>query len=108
MVCSKAMPTRKGLTCSSECAYKNRFGTRQKEYTEENKPRLRFHHKPRLELIQKRGSKCELCSYAVEQVLNVHHIVERKDGGTNEESNLIVLCPNCHAEVHNGLKKLGS
>ncbi len=32
--------------------------------------------------------------------LEVHHVIEVQDGGTDEPSNLWVLCSECHAEVH--------
>jgi hypothetical protein len=46
--------------------------------------------------------RCEnpYCKYT--SFLSVHHIVEQKDGGTNELNNLIVLCPFCHDLAHRG------
>lgn len=32
--------------------------------------------------------------------LTVHHIIDEKDGGTNNLDNLIVMCPYCHELVH--------
>lgn len=34
--------------------------------------------------------------------LEVHHIVYRSQGGTNDENNLITLCEDCHSKVHDG------
>ncbi len=34
--------------------------------------------------------------------VQVHHIVLRSDGGSDDASNAIPLCPNCHDEVHAG------
>lgn len=34
--------------------------------------------------------------------LEVHHIVFRKDGGSDEQENLITLCKTCHDSLHNG------
>lgn len=34
--------------------------------------------------------------------LEVHHIIFRSHGGTDDENNLITLCEGCHREVHNG------
>ena len=42
--------------------------------------------------------------------LEVHHIVFRRNNGSNEESNLITLCKTCHDGLHDGtiiLKKTG-
>jgi 5-methylcytosine-specific restriction endonuclease McrA len=30
----------------------------------------------------------------------VHHIIPVEDGGTDEQQNLILLCRECHVEVH--------
>ena len=34
--------------------------------------------------------------------LEVHHIVYRSQGGTDDENNLITLCEDCHKAIHNG------
>ena len=34
--------------------------------------------------------------------LEVHHIIFRSQGGSDEESNLITLCHTCHRDLHNG------
>ncbi|WP_261298988.1 HNH endonuclease [Shewanella holmiensis] len=31
---------------------------------------------------------------------NVHHIVERGKGGSDEMENLVLLHPNCHRQLH--------
>jgi|DEB0MinimDraft_6_1074348.scaffolds.fasta_scaffold09199_3 5-methylcytosine-specific restriction endonuclease McrA len=41
---------------------------------------------------------CEMCFY--DKDLEVHHIVEVKDGGTDEPGNLQLLCNCCHTIVH--------
>lgn len=33
-------------------------------------------------------------------VLQVHHTIEAQHGGTDEPVNLVLLCSECHAEVH--------
>lgn len=38
--------------------------------------------------------------------LEVHHIIYRSNGGSNEEGNLITLCHTCHYGVHHGNVKL--
>lgn len=32
--------------------------------------------------------------------LEVHHVVPRANGGSNDPANLITLCPACHEDVH--------
>lgn len=47
---------------------------------------------------------CSICGYKkVAGLLHVHHIKPRAEGGTNANSNLVRLCPNCHGEAHAGL-----
>ena len=46
---------------------------------------------------------CSFCEWYVEDVTcDIHHIVQRKDGGNDEHSNLTYICPNCHRLVHSG------
>ena len=40
--------------------------------------------------------KCKHCSNILDQCYEIDHIICVKDGGTNDESNLQALCPNCH------------
>ena len=44
------------------------------------------------------GNFCAICKY--DKIVNVHHI--DGDRSNNKINNLIVLCPNHHAEVHKG------
>ena len=54
---------------------------------------------------------CQHCKgKSKDSKLEVHHIVYRSNNGSDDESNLIVLCKSCHDKVHNGkieLKKIG-
>lgn len=34
--------------------------------------------------------------------LQIHHILRRRDGGTDDPKNLLPLCESCHCAVHNG------
>jgi len=96
------------LTCSEKCynAYRSqlnkehRWGRKPRDNSEVNTKQARQ------KFINERGNKCELCPYNKTEVLNVHHIVERCNGGTNHKTNLIVICPTCHAEIHAGLRTL--
>lgn len=51
----------------------------------------------RIKAMNKYGTKCELCGY--HHLVDVHHIIEKKNGGSNDIENLLVLCPNCHALI---------
>lgn len=44
---------------------------------------------------------CQKCQTSLDaNVLQVHHIVPVSNGGTDDKSNLILLCHKCHTEVH--------
>ena len=45
------------------------------------------------------GIGCSNCGWK-ESSCDVHHIVPRKQGGTDDNNNLTVLCPNCHRLAH--------
>lgn len=53
-------------------------------------------------LAKKRRGICERCGIANYAILQVHHKKERRNGGSDQLSNLELLCPNCHAEHHLG------
>lgn len=50
--------------------------------------------------------RCEACRWsppcgpAWDGILHAHHVVPLSDGGDDARSNLVVLCPNCHALAH--------
>ena len=50
------------------------------------------------------GFKCQHCHHKGDSrtKLEVHHIVQRKDGGTDHRDNLVTLCHDCHAALHRG------
>lgn len=87
-------------TCSRACANKARAGI---TYTKENK----FNNAYQGSLLKEkvatvRGGTCERCRESNYAILQVHHKIERYKGGTDQMSNLELLCPNCHATHHLG------
>ena len=44
---------------------------------------------------------CNICNIDFPS-LDRHHIVSQSKGGTNEQSNICEICPNCHRLVHRG------
>jgi len=90
-------------TCSRSCSNKSRTGIK---YDGQNKNNNSTKSK-RLKTIlsESRGGCCEKCNNDNYSILQVHHIVERCNGGTDEESNLLLLCPNCHMTEHLGYSK---
>jgi hypothetical protein len=51
-------------------------------------------------MMVKCGRRCCICRRFRPTKLQVHHIVERSQGGGHEEDNLIVTCLSCHTDVH--------
>lgn len=58
-------------------------------------------------VLDRDGYRCQHCKgKSKDGRLEVHHIVFRNNGGSDEEENLIVLCKMCHDKVHVGNIKL--
>ncbi len=47
--------------------------------------------------IETYGDACEICHYPL--IVEVHHIVAKRHNGTNDITNLTVLCPSCHGMI---------
>ena len=45
------------------------------------------------QLLVEARHRCTICA---EKAFEIHHIIERAEGGADSPENLIVLCPNCH------------
>ena len=45
------------------------------------------------ELKNERGNKCQICEKKSNQI---HHIIPRRIGGSNNKDNLLLICNNCH------------
>ena len=52
-------------------------------------------------ILNRDGYTCQICGEKHTK-LEVHHIIFRSQGGTDDENNLITLCKNCHSDVHDG------
>ena len=48
--------------------------------------------------IIKRDKCCKVCGSAED--LTVHHIIERRNGGSNDDENLMTVCQTCHRKIH--------
>jgi len=48
---------------------------------------------------------CFICGWS-EATCDVHHIVPRRDGGSNDLDNLVILCPNHHRLADQGKLKI--
>ena len=52
------------------------------------------------ELLARCARHCCICRRFRPTKLQVHHILPREDGGTDEPENLIAVCLTCHSDVH--------
>ena len=58
-------------------------------------------------ILNRDNYTCQYCKGKhKDSKLEVHHIIYRSNGGSNEESNLITLCHTCHQNVHKGIINL--
>lgn len=87
-------------TCSRSCSNKNRTGIKYDGKNLNNK--FLSNSKVKYTLSSKRGGKCEECGNLNYNILQVHHIIEKSKGGSDEENNLQILCPNYHYTKHYG------
>ncbi len=55
-------------------------------------------------ILKRLNMKCSNCGWN-KCPCDIHHIMERKNGGSDEHHNLAYLCPNCHRMAHNGMIK---
>jgi hypothetical protein len=53
-------------------------------------------------IYQEANSSCSFCGERDVNVLEIHHIESRADGGNNEPDNLILVCSNCHSKITDG------
>ena len=65
-------------------------------------------------VLNEANGKCECCTKDApfarmdgSTYLEVHHLKRLADGGTDRVSNAIALCPNCHRELHFGIRRSG-
>jgi len=59
--------------------------------------------KERDAVLREAGYRCAVPTCHTTLAIDVHHIVEVYKGGGNEPSNLLALCPTCHALYHRGV-----
>lgn len=53
-------------------------------------------------VLREAGYRCAVPTCHTILAMDIHHIVEVSKGGGNELSNLLALCPTCHALYHRG------
>lgn len=53
----------------------------------------------RQEVLERDEHQCQMCGREAPSKLHIHHIMKRKDGGTDHPDNLLTLCPQCHSKA---------
>lgn len=62
-------------------------------------------HDTREYVLERDDGKCADCGIE-EDVMSVHHLVPRKQGGKDVPENLVTLCASCHAKRHAQMKRM--
>lgn len=91
-------------TCSRACANKQRTGITYAK-GKGGAPRKNIVASQaalRKRVFERSGPQCQKCGYDNANILQCHHILPKKSGGGDEIENLMLLCPNCHCEIHQG------
>ena len=113
--CGGPIPAERGNAakyCSEKCA-------RVAQLTPNTRVKIRERSKRKgkqdSRLLAAYGFKCAVCGWGlpiyapgyknIEHAggCEMHHIVQVKDGGTDDPANLVLLCPNCHKAAHVGI-----
>ena len=68
-------------------------------YFDEKNGRVKFTKEQRTKLLTKFNNKCNTCQCCIDDnKFHIDHITSLAGGGTNEETNLQVLCLSCHRD----------
>lgn len=55
----------------------------------------------KLLVLERDGYECRMCHGLYSRyAFDVHHLLMRSQGGTDEPENLVTLCRECHTQVH--------
>lgn len=89
---------RKGrkVTCG-KCKWQSK--PKKLEQLKEGDAFLNLSKRTQRKILKRIGISCVLCGWK-EATCDIHHIVPKKYGGTNDATNLIIICPCCHRCLH--------
>ena len=107
MLKGKYTKTYKCVTCGKKYIGHNRYKKcsdckRKVIYTRKNltvDDLMKLSSRTVQKIIQRAGVGCSLCGWN-EASCDIHHIIHKKDGGSHDIDNLIIICPNCHRSIH--------
>lgn len=105
--CGRKSNARYYARCSMTEEFKQKNRKVAAEWLEKNRDRkkeyLHKYNKGRKGKGKARGGSCENCGFDVKEVLDIHHIIPKALGGSDESDNKVTLCANCHRMIHAGL-----
>ena len=64
--------------------------------------RKKVPHAVTVAVLTEAGYRCAVPTCRTILAIDLHHMVEVAEGGSNEVGNLLALCPTCHALFHRG------
>jgi hypothetical protein len=64
--------------------------------------RKRISNRVKTQILTEAGYRCAVPTCRELLILDLHHIYHVSEGGKDEASNLIALCPTCHSYYHAG------
>lgn len=80
--------------------YKNKTSIKKESnMTQTTKSILSVSSRTVHKIIARAAIACSICNWN-QATGDIHHIVEVAEGGSNDMSNLIYVCPNCHRCIH--------
>lgn len=56
-------------------------------------------------ILERDDFRCKFCGLGgkgSDIILEVHHVIWRFNGGSDDPTNLMTVCPNCHDLIHHG------
>jgi len=57
------------------------------------------------EMLLRPRNSCQLCG-AKDRLLIQHHVIPKSEGGNDDPSNRVLLCPSCHYRVHSPMVRV--
>ena len=66
-------------------------------------PRQAIPTETRRQILHEAGYRCANPACRMVLTINIHHLDQVSQGGSNSFENLIALCPNCHSLHHKGV-----
>jgi len=61
-------------------------------------------HDTREFVLERDDGKCQECGVE-EEIMHVHHVIPRREGGPDAPENLVTLCQSCHGIIEAEYRK---